>query len=245
MSCGVRDLFQEKFKREHDIIPDTSEYGSQGVDLIYHLPDERDTEKIEEVLGKMLGKGHIRHFSLEMQEDPEEEEQDVSRERLEQASEDIEDLLAHAAPLLEHEESLRVAAWAIQQMIGLSQSSAYPFPLVELPCAPSLLFPIANTEQADHTLWLEVSRNVSALTIIIHKEKPTITDASQSSRATAMAGVQIDYHVAEDTAQEIVQVFLQDEAEGPYGEPHWDHPEVACKQESPIILVEDVQNWQP
>jgi hypothetical protein len=133
---------------------------------------------------------------------------------------------------------------ALDLLIDVEQSYTYPFPHVKLPCGPSLLFPIKN-EITGSTIWVELTHSGSAVSIIVHKEKPNIKDASQQSNSTAMAGVHLDYYMQHN--QEILQVMLHDEAEGPYNEASWVIPNEYCAAypNVPILLVENVQAWKP
>lgn len=113
--------------------------------------------------------------------------------------------------------------------------------------SPSYLFPVRN-EATGRVAWFEVVPSGYGLYVAVHKEKPSIEDAMGSSPETAMAMVHVDYFVdSNQEGKEQVKVQLWDEHTDPYsGEPGWSIPEDYDRlRDASIILVADVQQWQP
>jgi hypothetical protein len=123
---------------------------------------------------------------------------------------------------------------------------ASSYPVQRLQRAPACLFPVKN-EVTGNTVWFEVAPSAYGAYITIHRHQPPIQDASQLFPETAMATVHVDYYVdADGKGQEQVKVQLWDEQAGPYGDPGWNIPDdYTSSRDASIILVGDVQRWQP
>lgn len=145
---------------------------------------------------------------------------------------------------------------------ALGESSEYPHPYVTLPSAPSLLFPLKNAETGEQ-IWIEISPTHYGFSVNAHRRKPRTRDVATPSRATAMAGIHVDYYIVPQPMenpltqkgtprqrwkrpQEILQIQLFDETVGPYDDSHWLIPDdySASEPESSILLIQDVRRWK-
>ncbi|HEU5374066.1 MAG TPA: hypothetical protein VFV38_01375 [Ktedonobacteraceae bacterium] len=160
------------------------------------------------------------------------------------------------------DEIFGTALEAVRLLKALGESSEYPYPYVELPYVPALLFPVKNP-RTGNMIWIEMAPSNSGFSLTAHKRKPMIKDSNTWSHPTGMAGLHVDYYVApaEDEPeltqkgtprqrrvrpQEMLKVQLHDATVGPYGEPHWEIPDhyVPSAGDASIVLVRDVQRWR-
>ncbi len=116
----------------------------------------------------------------------------------------------------------------------------------ELSAPPNVFFPVKN-DITGNTVWYEIGPSGTGCYITVHKSTPQFDTVGWSPQ-TAMVAVHVDYFVSEDTMEEheTLKVQLWDEQTDPYGDPAWCVPEAIDRWPgSSIVLVKDVQAWQP
>ena len=114
---------------------------------------------------------------------------------------------------------------------------------------PNILFPVRN-EATGNVVWFSTQSTAYGVFVTIHREKPGIVSIQDTSPHTGMAGLHIDYFVCTDHQEkEVEQIKLQlyDASVGPYADAlSWEIPaDNARAERASIILVPDVQAWQP